>query len=87
MVVLLATVVNGALNRDASSLTDAVVMVATIIAWSFVIDLLASHVPFLRRVLHSDPVEVVRDGELLARSLRREFITEDELRDGRVRYP
>jgi uncharacterized membrane protein YcaP (DUF421 family) len=80
VLVLLATVVNGALNKDVSSLTDAVVMVATIITWSFVVDTLAAQVPFIRRLLHSDPVEVIRDGEILVRSLRREFMTEDELR-------
>ncbi len=80
VLVLLATVVNGALNRDVSSLTDAVVMVATIVAWGFIIDLLGAHVPFVRRLLHSEPVEVIRDGEILVRNLRREFMTEDELR-------
>ena len=80
VVVLLATVVNGALNRDVSSLSDAVVMVATIVAWSFAFDIVANRVPFLRRVLHSEPVEVVRDGEIVGRNLRREFMTEDELR-------
>ena len=79
-VVMLATVVNGALIRDVSSLTDALVMVATIVAWGLIGDLLANRVPFLRRVMHSDPVEVVRDGEILPRNLRREFMTEDELR-------
>jgi uncharacterized membrane protein YcaP (DUF421 family) len=80
VVVLLATLVNGALNRDSNSLTDAFVMVATIVAWSFTIDILAGRVPFLRRLLHSEPVEVVRDGAIVSRNLRREFMTEEELR-------
>lgn len=80
VLVLLATVVNGALNRDVSSLTDALVMVGTIVSWSLIIDTLAAHVPLLRRLLHSAPVEVIRDGEIVVRNLRREFMTEDELR-------
>jgi len=80
VIVLLATVVTGALNRDVSSITDAVVMIATIVAWSFVTDILANRVPFLRRLVHSSPVEVVRDGEVLSRNLRREFMTDEELR-------
>ena len=80
VVVLLATVVTGALNRDVSSITDAVVMVATIVAWSFITDTLATRVAFLRRLVYSEPVEVVRDGEVLARNLRREFMTHEELR-------
>ena len=80
VIVLLATVVTGALNRDVSSITDAVVMVATIVAWSFITDIVANRVPFVRRLVYSSPVEVVRDGEILGRNLRREFMTEDELR-------
>jgi uncharacterized membrane protein YcaP (DUF421 family) len=80
VVVLLATAVHSALNREGSSLTDAAVMVGTIICWSVVLDILGARVPFLRWVLHSDPVEVVRDGETVHRNLRREFMTEDELK-------
>jgi uncharacterized membrane protein YcaP (DUF421 family) len=79
VVILLVAVVHGALNRDATSLTDAVVMVATIVAWSFITDILANRVPFLRRLVHSSPIEVVRDGEILGRNLRREFMTDEEL--------
>lgn len=80
VIVLLATVVTGALNRDVSSITDAVVMVATIVAWSFITDILAHRVPALRQLVFSAPVEVVRDGEVLFRNLRREFMTDEELR-------
>src|SRR5512140_1121144 len=80
VVVLLATAVHAALNREGSSLTDAAVMVATIIGWSVALDILGARVPFLRWVLHSDPVQVIRDGGVVHRNLRREFMTEDELK-------
>jgi uncharacterized membrane protein YcaP (DUF421 family) len=80
VIVLLATVVTGALNRDVSSITDAVVMVATIVGWSFITDVIANKVPFVRHLVYSTPVELVRDGEILSRNLRREFMTEDELK-------
>jgi uncharacterized membrane protein YcaP (DUF421 family) len=80
VVILLVAVVHGALNRDATSITDAVVMVATVVAWSFLTDVLANRVPFLRRLVYSPPIEVVRDGEVLSRNLRREFMTDEDLR-------
>jgi uncharacterized membrane protein YcaP (DUF421 family) len=44
--------------------------------------------PVLRRLVYSAPVEVVRDGEVLFRNVRREFMTDEELRaqlrDGRM---
>lgn len=79
VVVLLATAVHAALIREGSSLTDAAVMVGTIVGWSVVLDIVGAHVPGLRWVLHSDPVEVVRDGDIIHRNLRREFMTEEEL--------
>jgi len=65
--------------RDATALTDAAIQVATIIGWSVAFDVLGGRVPALRSILRAQPVEVVRDGELLRHNLRREFITEDEL--------
>jgi uncharacterized membrane protein YcaP (DUF421 family) len=80
VVVLLATAVHSALSKEGSSLTDAAIMVGTIIGWSIVLDILGARVPFLRWVLHSDPVQVIRDGEVVARNLRKEFMTEEELK-------
>ncbi len=81
VIVLLATVVTGALNRDVSSITDAVVMVATIVAWSFITDILAQPRP-----RHCGIWSTRRRSRWCAtarsscRNLRREFMTEEELR-------
>lgn len=49
-------------------------------------DYLGAYVPALRGMLRSEPVEVIRDGEVITRNLRREFITEEEARQrGRLR--
>jgi uncharacterized membrane protein YcaP (DUF421 family) len=79
VVVLLANAVQAAIQREGLALTDAAIQVATIVGWSIAFDLLGGHVPALRGVLRSDPVEVIRDGTVLARNLRREFMTEEEL--------
>ena len=80
VVVLLATAVSGALFRDVSSITDAVVMIGSIVAWSIALDAVGARVPVVQRLTRSAPVEVVREGEIVGRNLRREFMTEDELR-------
>lgn len=79
VVVLLAQGVSRALTADAESLTSALVLVLTVIAWSFMLDVLAARVPGLRWLVHSEPVPVVRDGKVIERNLRREFMTKDEL--------
>jgi uncharacterized membrane protein YcaP (DUF421 family) len=80
VIVLLATAVHTALNREGTSITDAAVMVGTIIGWSVLLDIVGTRVAWLRWILHSDPVQVVRDGEIVQRNLRREFMTEEELK-------
>ena len=79
VVVLLANAVQTAMMRESTAITDAVVQVATIIGWSLTFDYLGAQVPALRGLLRSEPVEVIRDGEVITRNLRREFITEEEL--------
>ena len=81
VVVLLATAVVRALMLDeASSLTDAAIVVATIVGWSVLLDLLEHRLPFLRPLLRSEAVELVRDGKVDQRRLRAAFMTEEELR-------
>lgn len=81
VVVLLASAVFRALMRDeASSITDAAIVVLTIVAWSVLLDLLEHRVPSLRPLLRSEAVELVRDGRIDQRSLRAAFMTEEELR-------
>ena len=86
VLLLLANVVQIAMIREGTALTDAAIQVAVIMGWSILIDLVGDRVPGLRGFLRSAPMEVVRDGEVLTRNLRREFMTEDEL-DAQLRIP
>ena len=80
VVVLLANAVQNAIQREGTAITDAAIQVGTIVGWSVLFDVLGERIPGLRGVFQSQPVEVVRDGELLSRNLRREFMTEEELK-------
>ena len=79
VVVLLANAVQSAIQREGTAISDAAIQVATIVGWSIAFDLLGGRVPALRGLLQSAPVEVIRDGTVVARNLRREFMTEEEL--------
>jgi uncharacterized membrane protein YcaP (DUF421 family) len=58
---------------------DAIVLVATLMAWNYMLNFLSLHVPFVERLISGSPVQIVRDGQLLRRNMRREYLTEDEL--------
>lgn len=79
VVVLIADAAQNAMSDDYHSITDGILLVATIVFWSFALNWLGYHVPALRPFLHPPPLTLVRDGRMLRPNMRRELITEDEL--------
>jgi uncharacterized membrane protein YcaP (DUF421 family) len=61
------------------SVGDTVVVIVTLMAWSYVLNALSYHVPGIERLLEPPPLQVVRNGRMLRRRMRREYLTEDEL--------
>jgi len=80
VVVLISDAAQNAMTGGYESVTEGVVLVATIIAWSWTLDWLRWKFPTLERLLAPSPLALVRDGRLLRRNMRRELITETELR-------
>lgn len=64
---------------DYTSVADGVVMIATLMAWNWSINALSFHVPAIERLVSAPPMPVVREGKLLRRNMRREYLTEEEL--------
>lgn len=64
---------------DYTSLGDGLVLILVLMGWDYLINILSYHVPFIDRLLSSPPLQIVKDGELLQRNMRREFLTEGEL--------
>lgn len=62
-----------------TSVADGIVMIATLMGWNYLINSLSYRVPFIERLVSSPPLQVIRNGELLRRNMRREFLTEEEL--------
>ena len=79
IIVLVADAAQNAMSAGYTSLTDGLILVATIIFWSYTLDWLAYHFPVFESLVHPSPVPLVRDGEMIARNMRRELITVDEL--------
>jgi len=58
---------------------DAILMLATLMGWNYLLNVLSFHIPFIERLVSGAPLQIVRDGRLLRRNMRREYLTEDEL--------
>lgn len=79
VVVLLADAAQNGLAGSYTSVPDGLVLVGTIVSWSYALDVLGYRLPWFRRLIRPQPLPIVRDGRLLRRNMRRELITDDEL--------
>ena len=80
VLVIIADAAQNGMSGEYKSVTDGAILVATIVAWDYLIDWLNYHVPALRNWLEAPPLLLIRDGRVLRRNLRHEFVTEDELK-------
>jgi uncharacterized membrane protein YcaP (DUF421 family) len=78
-VVLLGDAAQNGMIGDATSPSDALLLLSTLVFWNFAIDFATFHSPPLERFLASTKLCLVRDGRMLRRNMRREFITTEEL--------
>lgn len=80
VMVIVADAAQNAMAGEYKTVTEGVILVATIFAWNFLFDWLNYRVPALRGWLEAPPLPLVRNGRILHRNLRHEFITEEELK-------
>jgi len=80
LLVLVADAAQNAMAGEYRSISDGIVLVSTIIGWNVVLDWLAFRFPAARRVIEPPALPLVRDGRILPRNLRHEFITVEDLR-------
>jgi uncharacterized membrane protein YcaP (DUF421 family) len=79
VLVLIADAAQNAMAADYMTLTNGLVLVATIILTSFAMDWLAFRSERLRRFVHPERKPLVVDGRILRKHMNEELITEDEL--------
>lgn len=80
LLVIIADAAQNAMSGEYRSLTDGMILVATIVGWNVFTDWLTYRFRALERLLEPPPLPLVRDGRILHRNLRIEFISEAELR-------
>jgi uncharacterized membrane protein YcaP (DUF421 family) len=78
-VVILGDAAQNGMIGAATSTTDGMVLVATLVFWSYLLDFLSFRFPAVQRFTSALRVCLVRDGKMQRRNMRREFITEEEL--------
>ena len=79
LLVLVADASQNAMAGGYESVTDGVILVATIAGWNWLLDFATYRFPALNRLIQAKPLPLVRNGRLVRRNMRHEFITMDEL--------
>ena len=79
VVVIIADAAQNAMAGEYKSITEGVVLILTIGFWDYALDWLGFRSVRFGRLLHPDPVLLVKDGRMQRRNMKREMITEDEL--------
>lgn len=75
-------VANGAADSmigGSIAVVNGIVLILTIVAWNYAFNTLSWYVPWLERWTTPPPLPLVKEGKLLRRNMRKEFITEAEL--------
>jgi uncharacterized membrane protein YcaP (DUF421 family) len=79
VVVLIADATQNAMSSEYRSVTEGLVLVLTIVFWSYALDWLGYRFPAFQRFVHPPPLPLVKAGRMIRQNMRREMITEGEL--------
>lgn len=76
---LVADAAQNAMAGEYRSVSDGMILVATLLTWNIAVDWLAYTSPVMRRLLSPRTILLVRNGAIIRPNLRKQFITEEEL--------
>lgn len=79
LIVLVAQAVSGALGGGQGTITDGLIVVASILFWSVALDAASYRWPRLAALLKARPRLLIEDGRPNLAVMRREFMTREEL--------
>ena len=79
VIVLIADGAQNAMSSSYLSVTNGIVLVATIVACSFIVDWLAFRFPIVRNFVHPERKALVLNGRVIRKALAEELMTEGEL--------
>ena len=79
VIVLVADAAQNAMAAEYKSITEGVVLVATIFGWNYLLDWLGYRSKWVYRLLHPAPLLLVKEGIVQRRNLKSELLTLDDL--------
>jgi len=78
-VVILGDAAQNAMIGEGTSVGDGMVLVSTLVMWNYILDVLSYRYRWIDHLLSASKLCLVRDGKMLRRNMRKEYITADEV--------
>ena len=79
VIVVIADAAQNGMAGDSKSITEALLLILTIVLWDFFLDWLGFRFTLVDRYLTPNPLLLIKDGKPVKRNLEKELISEDEL--------
>lgn len=79
VIVVIADAAQNGMAGDSRSITEALLLITTIVLWDWFFDWLGFRSPFWERILQPSPLLMVENGKIVKANLDKEFINEEEL--------
>ena len=79
LLVIVADAAQNAMSGGYDTFAEGAILVSTIVAWNWLLDMLAYRFTLMRRFLSPGRLTLIKQGVPQRRNLRREFITMEEL--------
>ena len=79
VIVVIADAAQNGMAGDSRSITEALVLIVTIVLWDWFFDWLGFRSPFWNRLLEPSPLLLVKNGKVIKKNLDQEFISEEDL--------
>src|SRR5690606_18744541 len=77
--VIVGNLAGNAIAGEATAAADLMLLIAVVLGWSYLLNLLEYHYPRWRNIAQDTPTLLIHDGKVLAANLRKEKLTEQEL--------
>lgn len=79
VIVVIADAAQNGMAGDSKSITEALLLILTIVMWDYLLDWLGDKSQFFKRIIEPKELLLISDGKLLRRNLHKEMISYDEL--------
>ena len=79
VIVVIADAAQNGMAGESKSITEALILISTIVLWDWLFDWLGFRSPFWERILQPPPLLMIENGKVIKKNLDQELIKEDDL--------